>query len=145
MATLERNKMKSRLTTRNSFTGRAMERMTKEKLFELFNGDLNYLSWQQTYIQRRFHPEQYLSIRTKERRENFEKESKKHIKNENGNLINLTSMLEEEAKYDIAIQERFKEFTLKHNGNKPLLILDVDNTLIYVRFFAEELRINDLC
>ena len=31
-----------------------------------------------------------------------------------------------------------------HNGEKPLLILDVDNTMLFARFFSDEMRINDI-
>eukprot|EP01084_Bolivina_argentea_P127052 224775_1 len=90
-------------------TCRAMERMTNQKLYELLNGEMNYISWEQTYIQRRFYPR--LSDKPNE----------------------------------MVLQKRFESFTKKHNGDKPLLILDVDNTILYVRFFSEELRINDIC
>ena len=143
MATIALNKMKSRLTTRNQFTGRAMERMTKEKLEQLFNGDLNYMSWEQKYLERRFDGDKYLEKIRKERRETFEKEKERHI--DSLHLINLTEMLEEEEKNDIELQNRFKSFVSKHNGNKPVLALDVDNTLIYVRFFSEEMKIDDVC
>ena len=46
--------------------------------------------------------------------------------------------------HDISAQQRFDQFTQKHNGKKPLLILDVDNTLLYSRFFSEEMRVNDV-
>merc|ERR1712032_16501 len=84
----------------------------------------------------------------KERRQLFEKEKAKHIKNgTNESLINLTQMLEEEEKHDIETKERFEHFITKHNGqsSKQLLILDIDNTLIYVRFFSEECQIGDVC
>eukprot|EP01083_Nonionella_stella_P186367 681990_1 len=90
-------------------TCRAIDRMTNDKLHQLFNGDMNYLSWEKAYIQRRFH-------RTNAREPN-----------------------------DTASQRRFESLVRKHNGNKPLLILDVDHTLLYVRFFSEELQINDIC
>ena len=41
-------------------------------------------------------------------------------------------------------QDRFDEFVETHNGDKPLLILDVDNTLLYARFFSEEMKIGDI-
>eukprot|EP01083_Nonionella_stella_P174067 602352_1 len=93
-------------------TCRAIERMTNEKLYQLFNGDTNYISWEQTYIHRRFYHHQ---------------------------------QTETDPANAIASQKRFESFANKHNGDKPLLILDVDNTLLYVRFFSEELRINDIC
>ena len=47
------------------------------------------------------------------------------------------------SKEDLRKQQRFNEFALRHTGEKPLLILDVDNTLLFVRFFSDEIRCGD--
>eukprot|EP01084_Bolivina_argentea_P310948 538173_1 len=125
MATISLNKSSSKLSTRNSFTGRAMERITKDKLKQLLTGNLNYLSCEEKYIQRRFYPNKYLQNIRKQRRDIFKKEKQKH-KNSNNHLTHLKQILQQEEQNDLKLQKRFQSFITKHNGNKPLLILDVD-------------------
>ena len=49
-----------------------------------------------------------------------------------------------EEEHDLELQKRFKTLSELHNGDKPILILDVDNTMVYVRFFSEEMQVNDI-
>eukprot|EP01084_Bolivina_argentea_P252080 423032_1 len=140
MASIAMNKLKSKLTTRNQFTGKAMDRMTKDNLRELFQGDLNYMSWEKTYLQRRFHPDEYLKQLREHRREIFEKQRTNSPNSE----IDYEKLLLEEEQHDIELQKRFKTFSELHNGDKAILILDVDNTMVYVRFFSEEMQIGDI-
>lgn len=114
--------------------------MTKDTLHELFQGNLNYMSWEKTYIQRRFHPDEYLKQLREHRREMFEKQKQNNPTSD----INFEEILKEEEKHDIELQERFKRFSEIHNGDKPVLVLDVDNTMVYVRFFSEEMQIGDV-
>jgi len=58
----------------SSFTGRAMERMTQEKLEQLFDSEMNYISWENKYIQRKFHSIKYLENVQKNTRKKFENE-----------------------------------------------------------------------
>merc|ERR1712228_607207 len=60
------------------------------------------------------------------------------------NEIDIDSLLKEAEAHDIELQERFERFCSIHNGKKPVLVLDVDNTMVYVRFFSEEMQIGDI-
>eukprot|EP01084_Bolivina_argentea_P084227 152377_1 len=41
-------------------------------------------------------------------------------------------------------QKRFTQFAEHMSDDKPLLVLDIDNTLIYVRYFSDEMEIGDM-
>ena len=97
--------------------------MTKDKLHQLIEGDMRYLSWEQRYLQRRFHPEDYLSQIREERRKKFEKEKAKHIEASDEDAVNLDGILQKEEEHDIELQDRFETFVLEHNGQRPLLAL----------------------
>ena len=51
--------------------------------------------------------------------------------------------LAKEAKEDASNEKKFLEMSKRHNGEKPLLILDVDNTMLFVRFFSDEMKCGD--
>ena len=51
--------------------------------------------------------------------------------------------LEKEAKEDAIGEKKFHNLASKHDGTKPLLILDVDNTMLFVRFFSDEMKVGD--
>ena len=89
--------------------------------------------YEERYLQRRFHSEQYLhELQLKQRNQ----------------LIrfghsNIDEILNKQIQLNIEYEQRFQRFVTKHNGDKPLLILDVDNTMIAARFFSDEMRIGD--
>ena len=58
---------------------------------------------------------------------------------------NSQQLLRQQSALDSYRQHRFQQFSKVHNGKKPLLVLDVDNTLIFVRYMCEEMRIGDIC
>ena len=57
---------------------------------------------------------------------------------------NVEQILNEQQQRDIELQNRFERFTKNHNGVKPLLVMDVDNTMICARFFCDEMRVGDI-
>lgn len=128
---------------------------------------MNYLSWEKTYLQRRFHANEFLHTLSELRAELITKKiDKRHSQsrdkpisttispstttsNNNTSIIDdkekeKQELLQKEAEHDIFLQQRFQRFVIKHNGKKPLLVLDVDNTMLYVRFFSEEMSIGDI-
>eukprot|EP01084_Bolivina_argentea_P310952 538179_1 len=109
---MKKNKSKFLLSTRNDFTGKAINTLDNISIKELFNGKSSYIHWENKYLQRRFYGDDGKSPTSRDTN-------------------------------DILVQQRFEKFCTTHNGNKPLLILDVDNTMLYVRFFSDEMRIND--
>eukprot|EP01083_Nonionella_stella_P010655 30298_1 len=106
-------------STRNNYTGLAIRTLENEEIEELVSGndsDFSYMKWQKRYLQRRYHANEYPSSSDKEEQEEAQR-----------------------------IQERFNRFVQNWDMNdKPLLILDVDNTLIHVRYFSDEMEIGDL-
>lgn len=97
--------------------------MTKEKLQQLFDGDMSYHTWENRYLQRRFHPREYLSQIRSERRREFEKEKAKHVDADDEDVVNLNAILKKEEQHDIELQNRFERFVFDHDGQKPLLAL----------------------
>lgn len=59
-------------------------------------------------------------------------------------MLNFEELLKQEEEHDRFLQKRFERFSEVHNGDKPVLILDVDNTMVYARFFSEEMCIGDV-
>ena len=59
-------------------------------------------------------------------------------------VLNFEELLKQEEEHDRFLQKRFERFAEVHNGDKPVLILDVDNTMVYARFFSEEMCIGDV-
>eukprot|EP01084_Bolivina_argentea_P072212 131164_1 len=112
--------MRTTLTTRNNYTGPAIKTLQNKQIEELLcdkYGDYSYINWEKKYLQRRFHQSEN---ETKSISEKHENETQTIFKS----LMN--------------------KWNTKPNINKPLLILDVDNTLIYVRYFSSEMEIGDL-
>lgn len=93
-------------------------------------------------MQRRFHGNDYVS-QAKERNKLATIEDNK-TKNNPSSPQSLEKVITEQQHKEVLFQERFDKFSKIHTGEKPLLILDIDNTMLYARFFSDEMRINDI-
>ena len=92
------------------------------------------------FLRSGFHPEEYIKQLQQHRREIFEKQQEQSP----DAVLNFEELLKQEEEHDRFLQERFQRFSQLHNGEKPVLILDVDNTMVYARFFSEEMSIGDV-
>eukprot|EP01084_Bolivina_argentea_P072211 131163_1 len=136
--------MSSPLNARNNYTGVAIQTLNNEELEKLLYGDNNgnnsYLDWEKKYLQRRFHKSEYLS--------KLKSKFKERALAENHREVSFQQLVTEQELNENKVQSRFDKFikiwNYNGNKNKPLLILDVDNTLIYVRYFSSEMEIGDL-
>ena len=134
-ATQDNKKLASTLSTKNGYTGRSFDKLSNSQIQELFSGDFSYIEFEKSFIQKKFHSTTFLKSIQKAR-ENF-------IKQESSLNDNAKIYLKNEENEDLRLQNRFNNFINIHNGNKICLILDVDNTMLFVRFFSDEININD--
>lgn len=140
-----RTKSKRLLSTRNNYTGKAINNLDNTSIKQLLiDNDSIYLEYDNKYIQRRFHGNDYLS---QIKQKNKLKVTQDNKNKNNDSLLtprSLEKVINDKEKHETFIQERFDKFSNIHNGEKPLLILDIDNTMLYARFFSDEMRINDI-
>lgn len=99
---------------------------------ELLHDQSFYLSQDERYLERRFHEDEYLT-KLKVRNQQLSNE-----------IAASETYLDDQEGHDIMAQNRFDRFLGTHTGDKPLLILDVDNTMLFSRFFSDEMRIGDV-
>ena len=106
---------------------------------DLFNpaGSFCYSNFEEKYLQSRFHGNTSILPSTQ-----HPISSSKLSSTSNDEMKQESSHIGHES-MPIAKQRRLGDFVRVHNGAKPLLILDVDNTLLFARYFSEEMRIND--
>eukprot|EP01084_Bolivina_argentea_P085841 155158_1 len=117
-----------------NYTGKGIHYLDNNTLQQLYDGDFAYIKSELKYLQRRFHSEEYLD----------ELKTKKQYQLIKFSHANMEQMLQEDTALNLEKEKRFKRFTEIHNGKKPLLVLDVDNTMIFARFFCDEMRIGDI-
>ena len=119
-----------------------------EYVQDLFNtdGSFCYNNFEEQYLQRRFHGK--LSNHPSNASSTLPSICSSTVSLSHSRRRQLHEMKEELPPNDehdaMSKQKRFENFVRVHNGDKPLLILDVDNTLLYARFFSEEMKIDDV-